>query len=199
MNSMPIFCSKRDSPTAGVLDLESSIAKMWGDNEVAKYQFVALVSYLMPVEIGYGRVAAAHALPARGQGEALDASDFTSIEAQLGYIIDGFHARLLAVYQYAKVKGQVENSVPARRAVAVARQVETAGPKWPDRHQPKGPVAPSGRNAPPTRSGSLALPTRGRTQQRACERTPPGEAGFLGAYSDTGTSNCLTGSRKRPH
>jgi len=99
------------SATAGVLDLESSIARMWGDNEVAKYQFVALVSYLMPIDIGYGKLQPLVRLQRAALGEASDAGDFTSIEAQLGYIIDGFHARLLAVYQYAKVKGQVENAI----------------------------------------------------------------------------------------
>ena len=102
---------EKGSPTAGVLDLESSIVRMWGDNEVAKYQFVALVSYLMPVDVGYGRLQPLMRFQRAAHGEALDASDFTSIEAQLGYIIDGFHARLLAVYQYAKVKGQVLNSI----------------------------------------------------------------------------------------
>jgi hypothetical protein len=99
------------SPTAGVLDLESSIARMWGDNEVAKYQVVALVSYLMPIDIGYGRLQPLVRFQRAAHGQALDAGDFASIEAQLGYIIDGFHARLLAVYQYAKVKDQVENSI----------------------------------------------------------------------------------------
>jgi hypothetical protein len=102
---------EKGSPTAGVLDLESSIAWMWGDNEVAKYQFVALVSYLMPIDIGFGRLQPLMRFQRAALGEASDAGDFASIEAQLGYIMDGFHARLLAVYQYAKVKDQVLNSI----------------------------------------------------------------------------------------
>lgn len=102
---------EKGSSTAGVLDLECSFAKLWGDNELANYQFFALVSYLMPIEIGIGKlqplVRAQHA----GKGNAPDAGDFTSVDAQLGYIIDGFHTRLLGVYQYSKVQGQTENAI----------------------------------------------------------------------------------------
>jgi len=102
---------EKGSPTAGILSLESSFAKLWGDNELASYQFFALVSYLMPVEIGIGRVQPLVRLQHAGRGNASDASAFTSIDAQLGYIIDGFHARLLGVYQYSKVQGQIENAI----------------------------------------------------------------------------------------
>ncbi len=96
---------------AGVLDLEGSFAKLWGDNELASYQFFALASYLMPVEIGIGKLQPLVRVQHAGKGKAADASDFTSLDAQLGYIIDGFHARLLGVYQYAKVQGKTENAV----------------------------------------------------------------------------------------
>ena len=105
------FLFEKASATAGVLGLESSIARMWGANEVAKYQFVAQVSYLMPIDIGYGRLQPLVRFQRAALGEASDAGDFTSMEAQLGYIIDGLNARLLGVYQYAKVKGQVQNSI----------------------------------------------------------------------------------------
>jgi hypothetical protein len=97
--------------TAGVLGLEGSLAKLWGDNELATYQFFALASYLMPVEIGIGRLQPLVRVQYAGKGKAAEASDFTSLDAQLGYIIDGFHARLLGIYQYAKVQGQTENAV----------------------------------------------------------------------------------------
>jgi len=102
---------EKGSATAGVLDLEGSLAKLWGDNELATYQFFALVSYLMPVDIGIGKVQPLVRIQHAASGSASDAGDFTSVDAQLGYIIDGFHARILGVYQYAKVKGQIENAV----------------------------------------------------------------------------------------
>jgi hypothetical protein len=102
---------ERGSGTAGVLDLEGSFAKLWGDNELASYQLFALVSYLMPIEIGIGKVQPLVRIQHAGKGKALDAGDFTSMDAQLGYIIDGLHARLLGVYQYSKVLGQTENAV----------------------------------------------------------------------------------------
>jgi hypothetical protein len=102
---------ERGSSSAGVLDLEGSFAKLWGDNELASYQFFALASYLMPIEIGIGRLQPMVRVQHAGKGKASDAADFTSLDAQLGYIIDGFHARLLGVYQYAKAQGQSENAV----------------------------------------------------------------------------------------
>jgi hypothetical protein len=102
---------ERGSVAAGVLNLEGSFAKLWGDHELASYQFFALASYLMPVEIGVGKLQPLVRLQHAGKGEAIDAGDFTSVDAQLGYIIDGFHARILGVYQYAKVLGQTENAV----------------------------------------------------------------------------------------
>ena len=102
---------EKGSAYAGVLNLEGSFAKLWGDNELASYQFFALASYLIPVDIGIGRVQPLVRLQHAGKGSAADAGDFTSIDAQLGYIIDGFRARLLGVYQYSKVQGEIENAV----------------------------------------------------------------------------------------
>jgi hypothetical protein len=102
---------EKGSANAGVLNLEGSFAKLWGDNELASYQFFALVSYLVPVDIGIGRVQPLVRVQHAGKGSSADAGDFTSIDAQLGYIIDGFHARLLGVYQYSKVQGEIENAV----------------------------------------------------------------------------------------
>ena len=102
---------EKGSANAGVLNVESSFAKLWGDNELASYQFFALVSYLVPVDIGIGRLQPLVRIQHAGKGSAVDAGDFTSIDAQLGYIIDGFHARVLGVYQYSKVQGDIENAV----------------------------------------------------------------------------------------
>jgi hypothetical protein len=77
----------------------------------------------MPIEIGIGRLQPLVRVQHAGKGKASDAGDFTSLDAQLGYIIDGFHARLLGVYQYAKVQGQSRERGSARRAVAIAREV----------------------------------------------------------------------------
>jgi hypothetical protein len=102
---------EKNGGMAGVLDLESAFAKLWGKGELASYQFFALASYLMPIEIGIGRFQPLLRIQHAGKGRAPDAGDFTSIDAQLGYIIDGFHARLLGVYQYAKVQGKTENAL----------------------------------------------------------------------------------------
>lgn len=94
---------------AGVLDLEAAFAKMWGEYEPVSYQCFALASYLLPLDIGFGRfqplVRVQHA------GKSTVAGDFTSVDAQLGYIVDGSNARLLTSYQYTKLPGQSQNAV----------------------------------------------------------------------------------------
>jgi len=97
--------------TAGVLDLEGAFAKVWGDHETASYQGFVLVSYLVPIEIGFGRFQPLVRLQRAGQGSAPGAGDLTSIDAQLGYVIDGHHARLLVVYQCTELPGQTQNAL----------------------------------------------------------------------------------------
>jgi hypothetical protein len=96
---------------AGVVDVECAFAKMWGNNELASYQAYALASYLVPIDVGIGRFQPLVRVQHAGAGNAYDATNFTGIDAQLGYIIDGYHARLLAVYQYAKFGGASENAI----------------------------------------------------------------------------------------
>ncbi len=95
----------------GVLSLEGAFAKMWGANEQAGYQCYGLVGYLMPVEIGFGRFQPLVRIQHAGKGSAADAGTFTSIDAQLGYVIDGYHARLLGVYQYTRLPGETQNAI----------------------------------------------------------------------------------------
>lgn len=96
---------------AGVVDIEAAFSKMWGNNELASYQAYALASYLVPIDVGIGRFQPLLRLQHAGAGNAWDATNFTGVDAQLGYIIDGYHARLLAVYQYAKLGGASENAL----------------------------------------------------------------------------------------
>jgi len=96
---------------AGVVDLEGAFAKVWGDNELAGYQTYGLASYLVPIDVGIGHFQPLLRIQHAGSSQAYGDTTFTGIDAQLGYIIDGYHARLLAVYQYAKLAGTSENAL----------------------------------------------------------------------------------------
>jgi hypothetical protein len=109
LNADALF--EKNGGAAGILDIEGAASKLWGKGELASTQFFALVSYLIPVEIGIGRLQPLVRIQHAGKGSAADAGDFTSADAQLGYVIDGFHARLVGVYQYAKVQGQTQNAI----------------------------------------------------------------------------------------
>lgn len=102
---------EKNGGTAGIVNVESSFTWMWGDNERAQYQLSAQLSYLLPVEIGIGRFQPLLRIQHAGDGSSSDRSDYSSIDAQLGYIIDGLNARLLGVYQYTKMQGQTENAI----------------------------------------------------------------------------------------
>jgi len=102
---------EKNGGMAGVLNLEGGFTKLWGDGELASYQAFGLVSYLLPIEIGIGRLQPLLRLQYARKGKASDAADFTGADAQLGYIIDGLHARLLGSYQYSKLQGHTENAI----------------------------------------------------------------------------------------
>jgi hypothetical protein len=105
------FLFEKSGGAAGVLNLEGGFTKVWGDGELASYQAFGLVSYLLPIDVGIGRFQPLVRLQRAGKGKAIGAGDFTGADAQLGYIIDGMHARLLGTYQYSKVQGQTENAI----------------------------------------------------------------------------------------
>jgi hypothetical protein len=102
---------EKGSAAAGVLNVEGGFTKLWGDGELASYQAFGLISYLLPIDVGIGRFQPLVRLQRAGKGKAIDAGDFTGADAQLGYIIDGLHARLLGTYQYSKLQGQTENAI----------------------------------------------------------------------------------------
>jgi len=97
--------------SAGLLDLEGAYAKLWGDNEVVGYQFFALASYIVPLEVGFGRFQPLLRIQHAGPGKAEDRGDFTCVDTQLGYVVDGHHARLGAGWQYARSRGQTQNAI----------------------------------------------------------------------------------------
>jgi hypothetical protein len=93
----------------GVLDLEAAFYLFTGDNEVLDNHFFALASYLVPDEVGIGRFQPL----VRFQGASpADGSDLWRIvDAQLGYIIAPYAARVALVYQRTDVADQPGNAV----------------------------------------------------------------------------------------
>jgi hypothetical protein len=102
---------EKNGGSAGVINLEAASARGWGRNELVSYQFFVLASYLIPVQIGPGRFQPLLRYQHAGAGEGADSSDFTGVDAQLGYVLDGHRARLVGVYQYTNMTGQKQNAV----------------------------------------------------------------------------------------
>jgi hypothetical protein len=83
---------------AGVLDLEGAFYKFNGDYQVTDAGWFGVASYLLPGEIGWGKlqplVRVQQAIPAE---DAADTS--TLIDAQLGYIVNSYATRFALGYR----------------------------------------------------------------------------------------------------
>ena len=94
---------------AGVLDLEGAFYKYIGDFEAYKYSYLALASWLTPDKVGPGKLQPLIRFQS-GKFKATDETD-SSIEAQVGYVIAAYDARLALGYQYTKVAGVKGNGI----------------------------------------------------------------------------------------
>jgi hypothetical protein len=84
----------------GTLSLEGAFYKYIGDGELLNYSYFALASYLTPEKVGFGKIQPlVRVQQAKPDSDALDT--WTMVDIQLGYVIDGFAARLALGYQYS--------------------------------------------------------------------------------------------------
>jgi hypothetical protein len=85
---------------AGTVDLEGAYYVFNGDYELVENQFYGLISYLTPAEVGIGRlqplVRFQGASP-KGGGDM-----WQMLDAQVGYVMNEYAARLALGYQYTK-------------------------------------------------------------------------------------------------
>jgi hypothetical protein len=90
---------------SGVLDLEGAIYKYFGDYETFKFSWLALASWMTPEKVGPGKI---QPLVRFQQAKPQSGDASNSLEAQIGYVIADYGARLALGYQYTKtgsVKG----------------------------------------------------------------------------------------------
>jgi len=97
---------EKDLAEAGVLDVEGAYYNFQGDFEPVEQGWFALASYLLPGEVGIGKlqplVRVQQAIPS---DSSIDPS--TMIDGQLGYVIDAYAARLALGYQHGILNGGV--------------------------------------------------------------------------------------------
>ena len=84
----------------GAFDLEGAVYAYSGAAEPFKYSYLALISYLTPTAVGPGKLQPLVRLQ-QARLRLIDETE-TSIEAQLGYVIAAYSARLALGYQYTK-------------------------------------------------------------------------------------------------
>ncbi|MGD0839222.1 MAG: hypothetical protein ABSB49_21510, partial [Polyangia bacterium] len=107
--NVDLLCEKNGG-SAGVVDVESAFHETW-DNGRASQQILALASYLVPIEIGIGLFQPLLRYQHITDGRGPELGKSTVLDAQLGYIIAGYGARLLASYQYLEAPGSHQNAV----------------------------------------------------------------------------------------
>jgi hypothetical protein len=95
---------------SGVLDVEGAFYVFNGDYEPLKNHFYALASYLLPMQAGIGRLQPLFRI--QGASPKADgASMLSTIDAQVGYIISEYAARLALGYQYSKAGDVKSNAI----------------------------------------------------------------------------------------
>jgi hypothetical protein len=85
---------------SGTLSLEGAFYKYIGDGELLNYSYFALASYLTPEKVGFGKIQPLVRLQ-QAKPDADGADTWTMVDVQLGYVIDGFAARLALGYQHS--------------------------------------------------------------------------------------------------
>jgi hypothetical protein len=100
---------ERTLGNGGVLDVEGAFYLFTGDNELLDNHFFALASYVVPTVVGIGRFQPL----VRFQGASpADGGDLWRIvDAQVGYIIAPYAARVAVVYQRSDVADRAGNAV----------------------------------------------------------------------------------------
>lgn len=99
---------------SGVIDVEGAFYKYMGDNEVNDFSYFGLVSYLTPSIENVGKfqplVRIQQTKPKEIAGVTPDTA--TAVDAQVGYVIDGYSTRLALGFQHAKNSiGNIGNQV----------------------------------------------------------------------------------------
>ena len=99
---------EKNLQSAGVLDLEGAFYKYFGDYETFKFSYLLLASWLTPEKVGPGKLQ-----PLVRFQSAKTQTDLTSssIEAQVGYVIADYNARLALGYQYTKTGPTKTNAI----------------------------------------------------------------------------------------
>lgn len=100
--------------TSGVVDVEGALYKYFGDNEVRSASYFALASYLTPDIGGIGKFQPLVRLQQTLYKEIAGASpdSATAVDAQVGYVVDGFSTRFALGFQHAKASsGDIDNQI----------------------------------------------------------------------------------------
>ncbi|WP_437526377.1 hypothetical protein WME79_40860 [Sorangium sp. So ce726] len=99
---------EKNLDTAGTITLEGAFYKYFGDFERFDYSCFALASYLTPTNIGVGKL---QPLVRLQQAKPKNADPYLLIDAQVGYVIEGYAARAALGYQRSDLSGAKGNAL----------------------------------------------------------------------------------------
>jgi hypothetical protein len=107
---MPVLpaAADMDDLGAGVIDVEAAFYKVQGKYDTVKWHSYALASYLISQRVGWGMFQPlVRVQMAKDQGD----KNWRLIDAQLGYVIDTYAARLALGFQNGDVGGVKSNAI----------------------------------------------------------------------------------------
>jgi len=101
---------EKDLKGAGVIDVEGAFYKYVGDYQPLKFSFMALASYLTP-DTGVGKFQPLVRLQQAKYKDGInDGNTASMIDAQVGYVIDGYATRLALGYAHGSNGGEAKSN-----------------------------------------------------------------------------------------
>jgi hypothetical protein len=88
---------------SGVIDIEGAVYKYFGDFNPYKLSWLALASWMTPDKVGPGKIQPLIRFQQGKQQDNRGGGTDSSLEAQIGYVIADYNARLALGYQYTKI------------------------------------------------------------------------------------------------
>jgi hypothetical protein len=113
---------EKDLMGSGVVDVEGAFFSYSGDTQDKKISYFALASYLTP-DLGIGKLQPLVRIQ-QSTPKADGAKTGTAIDAQVGYVLDGYSTRFALGYDHTSATDTIGGGVPESQQVYLGVQIQ---------------------------------------------------------------------------
>ena len=113
---------EKDLMGSGVVDVEGAFFKYTGDTQDKKISYFALASYLTP-ETGVGKFQPLVRIQ-QSTPKADGAKTGTAIDAQVGYLVDGYATRFALGFTHTSATDTIGGGIPKSNQVFLGVQLQ---------------------------------------------------------------------------